>query len=202
MQGLTLNKRALKAVTKLSPVVTPRQERPDLDPSRGTDFGVIIAEIIKELKSKVKAGERGILYRDEPLIKDIFRNKKSSVSEDEFIARLRQLEGSSVIRATDSYYTFFDFYPVHNRQQLLKYLLEKGEVGVKDNYKLWICYDGVKDDIEALLAEGWIRVVVYEDSKRKKAEIADKKKKGPLEAPKRMFFPKDIRDADVEYTQT
>jgi uncharacterized membrane-anchored protein len=115
MQGLSLNKRALKAVTKLSPVATPTQERPDFDPTRGTDYGVIIAEIIKELKTKIKEGKRGIIYRDEPLIKDTFRSKKSSVSEDDFIERLRKLEGSSVIRATDSYYSFVDFYPVHNR---------------------------------------------------------------------------------------
>ena len=203
MQGLTLNKRAMKAGTKLSPVVTPSQERPDFDAARSTDYAIIRAEIIKELKTKIREGKRGIIYRDEPLIKDTFRGKKSSVSEDEFIERLRKLEGSSdqVIRATDSFYTFVDFYPVHNRQQLLKYLLEKGEIGLKDNYKLWICYEGIKEDIAALISEGWIRVVSYEDKKPKKAELDDKKKKVPAEAPKRMFFPKDIRDPDVEYTR-
>ena len=73
-------------------------------------------------------------------------------------------------------------------------------MGIKDNYKLWICYPGIRQDLEELIYEGWIRVVSYSDSKKRKAvETADKKKKA-VEPLKRMFFPRDLNDSDVEYS--
>ena len=74
-------------------------------------------------------------------------------------------------------------------------MLEKGEVGIKDNYKLWICYDGVREDMQKLIDEGWVRVIDYSEKKEKKKE---KKTKEPI---KRMFFPRDIADLDLEYTK-
>lgn len=138
--------------------------------------------------------------RDHLEVREMFRSKNKIVSEDDFIARLQQLD-HSVIRATDTTFTFTEFYPVRNKQQLLKYMLEKGDSGIKDNYKLWICYEEVKQDVEELINEGWIRVVEYTDPKKKLKAEQDKKQKKQVEAPKRMFFPKDLADPDVEYTK-
>jgi hypothetical protein len=52
-----------------------------------------------------------------------------------------------------------------------------------------------------MIDEGWIRVVDCTDAKtKKKAEEEKNKKKKEIETMERMFFPKDIANADVEYT--
>ena len=102
---------------------------------------------------------------------------------------------------TPHYYSFKKQYPINNRQSFQKYLLERGELGIPDNYELWLCYDGIKDDIVAMIDEGWIRVVDCTDAKtKKKAEEEKNKKKKEIEPIERMLFPKDIANADVEYT--
>lgn len=154
----------------------------EFDKDKSAEYASILAEIIRSLKAKIKAGEPGILYRDNPELRDLFRGKNKIITEDDFVSRLRQIESSSVIRATDFAFTFKEFYPVHNRQQLVRYLLEKGDIGIKDNYKLWLCYDGVRADIESLIEEGWIRVIVYSDAKKGQKNVAkmeQEKKKRP-----------------------
>jgi len=71
-------------------------------------------------------------------------------------------------------------------------LLEHGHEGIKDNGKLHRCYDGILQDIEIMIEQGWIRVVEVTDGKKKSAKDAIKK---------RIFFPCDISNKKVEYTK-
>jgi hypothetical protein len=57
--------------------------------ARGTDYGVIIAEMIRALKTKINNGEPAHLPRDHPEVRDMFKGKNKNVSEDDFIQRLR-----------------------------------------------------------------------------------------------------------------
>lgn len=68
-------------------------------------------------------------------------------------------------------------------------MLDQGHFGIEDAEKLQLCYSDVITDMEALVEEGWIRVVELTETSR------DKEKKI------RVFFPRNQNERDVEFSK-
>jgi hypothetical protein len=64
----------------------------------------------------------------------------------------------------------------------------KSVYGILDDEKLEMCYKGILDDVQALVDEGWVRVVEYTDMNVRKLN-AEKK---------RTFFPCNLANTEVE----
>lgn len=68
--------------------------------------------------------------------------------------------------------------------------MDHGKRGIKESGKLFRCYPTIKIDIEELIREGWVRVVFMIDAtKRQQKEESERK---------RLFFPRDLSNKEVE----
>ena len=85
-------------------------------------------------------------------------------------------------------------YPVENIEQLKTHLLDRCKDGISGDENFEMCYKGIQDDIEKLIADGWVRVVNTQAGTRKTAGNQIK-----------IYFPRDLRltgDKQVEWDET
>ena len=112
-------------------------------------------------------------------------------SESEFIAMLDNVTaGKPNIMYTPTDWVFKKAFPVNDRKQLQAYLIANWKHGVEENDMLNRCYPKIKEDIESLIQEGWIRVLLV--NKTNSRNLEDKTKMT------RVFFACDKSDIAVE----
>ena len=81
-------------------------------------------------------------------------------------------------------------YPVEDRVQLKEYLLKKGRYGILGDEDFEMCYQGIQNDVEKLVAEGWARVVETQTGSRKTENNLVK-----------IYFPRDISKKDNDQVE-
>lgn len=85
------------------------------------------------------------------------------MSENDFREKIENnKDGRPVVTYNESApkgWVFKIAYPIRDKRTLQQYFLDYWKRGVLDDEKLERCYEGIKNDIEQLITEGWIRVI-------------------------------------------
>ena len=90
-----------------------------------------------------------------PEAKNIFKK----MSESEFIKLLSQSSNND-IEYTQTHFKLKKKYPFTNKETLRIWIIEKGKEGILDDDDLNRNYINIANDIEELIAEGWLRVIL------------------------------------------
>lgn len=94
------------------------------------------------------------------------------------------------VEVDGNYFQLKKAYPgVNDKESLLRKLIlsERGAFGILDDEELHMCYWGIKEDIEKLVEEKWIRVI-------------ERKEESSRSTQKRVFFPRNLDDRNVEFS--
>ena len=135
-------------------------------------------ECVKNFREKL--GKAEVKLCDKKIIDSIFKE----LSIEEFKEMLQATTGKPDIEVTSKVFKLRKAYPVDEKEELRKYLLEEGRDGITDDDNFELCYRDIRKDIGELIKEGWVRVVDnYEGHKKVESNK------------QRIFFPRDISSA-------
>lgn len=112
-----------------------------------------------------------------------------TITQNDFVKRLQASTGNPGIESTATHFMRRKAYPVNDRETFLHYFIENCKYGIPDDDDLRYCYRGIENDIEALIDQGWIRVIKTQDSNKKKDCEENKK---------RFLFPCNKNEKDIE----
>ena len=99
------------------------------------------------------------------------------------------MRNSADIEFDGIYFKLKPAYNVYDKASLKAFMMEQASFGIVDGEKLHLCYQGVMDDMDALIKEGWIREVKITETSREREKVT------------RVFFPKNLEETDVEFTK-
>lgn len=80
---------------------------------------------------------------------------------------------SPEIAYTKSDWVYKIKYPISDKKSFQKYLVESWKHGIDDDEILNRCYPNIKNDIESLISEGWIRVIMVSNKPGRTKVISD-----------------------------
>ena len=148
-----------------------------------------IIGIEQMLKEEFKRTGQAVIAKDSKKLRELFRpNENYTLSK--FSEMLSATRGKPNVEEQVDIFVWKKAYDISDKESLRKFMLEFGEFGIKDDddEKLRMCYKGVIEDLEELIEEGWVRKLEFED-----------KPKGNNTKTTCVYFPKDLRNNEVEF---
>lgn len=139
------------------------------------------------LKDEFKNSGVARVAKDNKKLRDLYR---SNYPMTKFIEMLNSSSGNPNVEEQGEFFIWKKAYDVEDKESLRKFMLEFGEYGIKDDENLQMCYKNVLEDISELVDEGWVRKVEIDDNAR-----------GNNKTTTRVFFPKDLANAEVEFSK-